>query len=411
MLSVFGGKSAIKAPFGMAAERRAVVFCQQRRYIYRFPLKSDVNITKTGKTKISVGQGGRSSRTGYVVSVFGGSGFLGKIITSKLAKHGTLVVAPWRNSRSMRHLKVNGDLGVVNYHEWDIRNVRSIEESVAHSDVVINLVGSELNTKNFSMADTNIEGSRRIAEAAKKYGVDRFIQVSSYNANPKSESEFFASKGLGEQAVKEIYPDATIVRPAPMYGRNSALLHELVPLTKLGGNVLFRQEIYPTHGRQVAEAIEKIVFDDSTLGKTYELYGPERYSKRELREMIKYMTHIGMYGYFPAATGFSIPAPQSVMKLWCWLNEKFNPSMESVNLDTYRRSTIDQVIDPSALTYKDLGMVPDDLADWLYSYVKPYIISSSQSLNRTVYGRNEVLKLRDYVNTPKNSFDFFDLKS
>ncbi|KAF6014006.1 hypothetical protein HII12_001507, partial [Brettanomyces bruxellensis] len=137
---------------------------------------------------------GRSSRTGYTVSVFGGSGFLGRIITSKLAKHGTLVVAPWRNSRSMRHLKVNGDLGVVNYHEWDLRNVRSIEESVAHADVVINLVGSELNTKNFSMADANIEGSRRIAEAAKKYGVDRFIQVSSYNANPKSESEFSQPK-------------------------------------------------------------------------------------------------------------------------------------------------------------------------------------------------------------------------
>lgn len=84
MLSVFSGKAAIKA--SMAAGRKTAILTQQKRNIYRFPLKSDVNITKTGKTKIAIGQGGRSSRTGYTVSVFGGSGFLGRIITSKLAK-------------------------------------------------------------------------------------------------------------------------------------------------------------------------------------------------------------------------------------------------------------------------------------------------------------------------------------
>lgn len=384
---------------------------QQSRNLYRFPLKSDINVTKLGKTKLAVGQGGRESRTGYTVSVFGGSGFLGRMVVAKLAKHGTVVIAPWRNYRSSRHLKPAGDLGVINLHEFDIRNVKSIEEGVAHSDVVINLLGSEQNTKNFSMADANIEATRRIATAAKKYNVDRFIQVSSYNADPKSKSEFFATKGLGEEAVKEIYPDATIVRPAPMYGRNSPFLNQLLPTKVFGDNILLRQEVYPTHVEQVAQALEIMAYDDSTIGKTFELYGPERYSRKELREMLKYITHIGMYGYFPAAAGYYMPAPALVVKMWCWIMEKVSPSFESVNLDTYVRSTIHQEIDPTASTYKDLGLTPDDLGDWLYTYAKPHILASSQAKNRTVYGRDDINKLRDYVNTPKDSLDLLDLKS
>ncbi|QPG74504.1 hypothetical protein FOA43_001834 [Brettanomyces nanus] len=393
------------------AHLNAVSQLQHTRNIYRFPLKSDINITKNGKTHIAVGQGGRSSRTGYTVSIFGVTGFLGKILVSKLAKHGTNIVAPFRNGRSKRPLKVNGDLGVVNFHEFDIRNVKSIEECVAHSDVVINLLGSSLNTKNFSMADANIEATRRIAKAAKDYNVDRFIQVSSYNADVNSKSEFFATKGIGEQVAKEYYPDATIVRPSPMYGHNSTMLNQLLPLRVFGDNILFKQEIYPTHVQQVAEALERITFDDSTLGQTYELYGPERYSRRELREMLKYMTHIGMLGYFPAAAGYYMPANKLAVKFWCWFNEKFSPSMESFNIDSYRRAFIDQVIDPKAFTYKDLGLIPDDMADFLYTYIKPHIVASSQALNRTVYGRDDVLKLRDYVNTPRNSLDLLDVKS
>lgn len=377
------------------------------RGVHRFPLASDINITKSGQTKLAVGLGGRHSRTGYQVSVFGATGFLGKMMTAKLAKHGTFVVAPYRNGRSKRHLKVNGDLGVVNFHEFDIRNLKSIEESVAHSDVVINLLGSDQNTKNFSMHDANVEGTNRIAKIAKDYGVDKFIQVSSYNADPNSPSEFFATKGMGEEVAREHYSDAVIVRPAPMFGRNSPFLNDLIPLKVFGGNIMYRQETYPTHVEQVAQALEKIVYDDATYGNTYELYGPERYSKAELREMLKYMTHINQYGFFTAASGYHMPAPEMVVQAWCFLNEKLNPMLDARNYDSYVRSSLHQEIDPKALTYADLGIVPDDLADWLYTYVKPHIQSSSQAKNRTVYGREEFLKLRDYVNTPKNKLDLF----
>jgi NADH dehydrogenase (ubiquinone) 1 alpha subcomplex subunit 9 len=93
-----------------------------------------------------------------------------------------------------RHLKVTGDLGRVNFIEFDLRNTQSIEESVRHSDIVFNLIGRNYPTKNFSYRDVHVEGTERIAEAVAKYDVDRFIHLSSYNADPRSTSEFFRTK-------------------------------------------------------------------------------------------------------------------------------------------------------------------------------------------------------------------------
>jgi len=153
----------------------------------------DVAITRTGKPRIRV-QGGRSSLGGYTATVFGATGFLGRYIVNRLARQGCLVIVPYREEMAKRHLKVTGDLGRVNFFEFDLRNTQSIEESVRHSDMVFNLIGRKYPTKNFSYRDVHVEGTERIAEAVAKYDVDRFIHVSSYNADPNSPSEFFRTK-------------------------------------------------------------------------------------------------------------------------------------------------------------------------------------------------------------------------
>ena len=107
----------------------------------------------------------------------------------------------------------------------DLRNKESIEESVRHSDIVINLIGREYPTKNFDLDDVHVWGASRIAEAVAKYDVDRFIHMSSYNADVNSSSEFYRTKGLGEQAVRSIFPETTIVRPAPLFGYEDKLLN------------------------------------------------------------------------------------------------------------------------------------------------------------------------------------------
>jgi NADH dehydrogenase (ubiquinone) 1 alpha subcomplex subunit 9 len=171
-----------------ATSRSSLVPTTQRRTLY-----SDVVITRTGKPIIRQ-QGGRSSLGGYTATVFGATGFLGRYIVNRLARRGCQVVVPFREEMSKRHLKPTGDLGRVTFMEWDARNTQSIEESVRHSDIVFNLVGRNYPTKRFSLMEANVESTERIAEAVAKYDVDRFIHVSSYNADENSPSEFFRAK-------------------------------------------------------------------------------------------------------------------------------------------------------------------------------------------------------------------------
>ena len=96
-----------------------------------------------------------------------------------------------------------------------------------HSDIVYNLVGRDYETKNFTYEDVHVTGPARIAAIAREAGVPRFVHVSHLNAAADSTSVFYRTKAEGEQAVKEAFGDATIVRPAPMYGYEDRLLNHV----------------------------------------------------------------------------------------------------------------------------------------------------------------------------------------
>ena len=171
----------------LRASRTSIPSNSQKRNL------NDLVITRTGKPILRQ-PGGRSSLGGYTATVFGATGFIGRYIVNRLARRGCQVVVPYREEMAKRHLKLTGDLGRVIFMEWDLRNTQSIEESVRHSDLVFNLVGRRYPTKNFSFADVHIEGTERIVEAVAKYDIDRYVHVSSYNADPNSPSEFFRTK-------------------------------------------------------------------------------------------------------------------------------------------------------------------------------------------------------------------------
>lgn len=93
----------------------------------------------------------------------------------------------------------------------------------------------------------HVEGAERIAEAVAKYDVDRFVHVSSYNANKDSSSEFFRTKARGEEVVRQIFPETTIVRPAPVFGFEDRLLHRLARVTNLVTSNHMQQRFSPIH--------------------------------------------------------------------------------------------------------------------------------------------------------------------
>ncbi|KAF3059506.1 NADH-ubiquinone oxidoreductase 40 kDa subunit, mitochondrial [Daldinia childiae] len=318
---------------------------------------SDLTITRTGKPILRV-QGGRSSLGGHTATVFGATGQLGRYIVNRLARQGCQVIIP-SEKMAKRHLKVTGDLGRVIFLEYDLYNTESIEASVRHSDIVYNLVGRNYPTKNYSLEDVHVEGTERIAEAVAKYDVDRYVHVSSYNADPNSPSEFFATKGRGEQVARSIFPETTIVRPAPVFGFEDNLLHRLAGITNLFTSNNMQERYWPVHSIDVGQALEAMLYDDNTAGQTYELYGPKNYSTAEIaelvdREIYKKRRHINV----PKA--ILKPVANLLNKALWW------PVLSAEDVD---REFIDQKIDPTAKTFADLGITPGDISNFTYHYL------------------------------------------
>ncbi|EGO55589.1 NADH/ubiquinone oxidoreductase [Neurospora tetrasperma FGSC 2508] len=345
----------------MAAMRSTPRIIVSNAYGFQRRAISDVTITRTGKPIIR-NQGGRSSLGGHTATVFGATGQLGRYIVNRLARQGCTVVIPFRDEYNKRHLKVTGDLGKVVMIEFDLRNTQSIEESVRHSDVVYNLIGRDYPTKNFSFEDVHIEGAERIAEAVAKYDVDRFIHVSSYNADPNSECEFFATKARGEQVVRSIFPETTIVRPAPMFGFEDRLLHKLASVKNILTSNGMQEKYNPVHVIDVGQALEQMLWDDNTASETFELYGPKTYTTAEISEMVdreiyKRRRHVNV--------------PKKILKPIAGVLNKalWWPIMSA---DEIEREFHDQVIDPEAKTFKDLGIEPADIANFTYHYLQSY---------------------------------------
>lgn len=324
----------------------------QRRYL------QDIAITRTGKPILRT-SGGRSSLGGHTATVFGATGFLGRYIVNRLARSGCTVVVPFREEMAKRHLKVSGDLGRVVFVEYDLRNTASIEESVRHSDLVFNLVGRDYPTKNFSLADVHEEGTYRIASAVAKYDVDRFVHVSSHSVHPESPSLYHRTKYASEGIARSLFPETTIVRPAPMFGFEDRLLHRLAGTSNTITSNNLEQRFRPVHVIDVGEALEKIGYDDSTVGQTFELFGPKEYTMKEIsvlvdREIMKQRRHINV----PKAVMVRV---MDVLErvLWWPVGSR----------DEVEREFLDQFVERGAKTFEDLGIEAGDLTNFTFKYL------------------------------------------
>ncbi|KAK6516604.1 NADH-ubiquinone oxidoreductase 40 kDa subunit [Arthrobotrys conoides] len=321
----------------------------------------DIAITRTGKPIYRQG-GGRSSLGGHTATVFGAAGFLGRYIVNRLARTGCNVVIPYREEMWKRHLKVTGDLGRITFLEFDLRNTESIEESVRHSDIVINLIGRDYETKNFNFWDVHVEGTQRIAEAVAKYDVDRYIHVSSHNADLDSPSAFFRTKAEGELEARAIFPETTIVRPARVWGEEDRLLLFHAQKRYLITSNNLQERFRPVHSIDVGRALERIAYDDSTAGQTFELFGPKEYSMGEIRDMVKNETKRNL-------THINIPKKVQQFYRAAW--EYVWWPLTSV--DEVEREFIDHKIDPTAKTFADLGMDKvDDIGDGMLRYIRHF---------------------------------------
>ncbi|RUS16462.1 hypothetical protein BC937DRAFT_91171 [Endogone sp. FLAS-F59071] len=317
---------------------------------------------KTGQPIIKYGAGGRSSVSGHTATVFGCTGFLGRYIVSKLAKQGTQVVVPWRDEDSKRHLRVTGDLGQVVPLEFDLKNRQTLVECVRHSDVVYNLIGRDYETKNFTFDQVNHEAARAIAEVSAEAGVARLIHVSALNADENSPSKFLKTKALGEKAVRQVMPDATIVRPAIMYGQEDRFLNRIGlgvgwEYSLNDGNT----RVHPVHVLDVAQALEIMLKAESTAGKTYELYGPKEYTFNEIWELARDVVKKPLTTYL---------VPKFAAK---WTATVLNMTpFDLISPDQVERMYISDTLQPNALTFADLYIEPSSLESQAIAFLRRF---------------------------------------
>merc|ERR1711865_859175 len=183
------------------------------------------------------GPGGRSSISGVQAAVFGASGFLGNYVVNALGRGGSQLICAHRSEPDgARHLKVMGDLGQIHILPYHLQDEESIRQVTEGCNVVVNLVGAPWETRNFNFDQVHVEGAAAIARAAADAGATRLIHVSHLAQGTCEESGFATSKAAGEQAVKEAFPDVTIVRPATMWGEGDRFLSNIG--TGLRGGVM-----------------------------------------------------------------------------------------------------------------------------------------------------------------------------
>jgi NADH dehydrogenase (ubiquinone) 1 alpha subcomplex subunit 9 len=301
---------------------------------------------------------GRSAVSGVVATVFGASGSLGRYVVNHLAQSGAQVILPYRNDgMDIRHLKLTGDLGQIVPVKFHARHEESLTLAMRQSNVVINLMGAEHATNNFSLDDIHVQVPKRIAEIAKTMPeLERFVQISAVGASEDSTCEFLATKARGEKAVREVLPNATIVRSCHMFGWEDKLLNRwgmfaqflpFMPVFDRG-----QQLMQPVHLEDVALGLLATLDTEDGVGATYELGGPEQFA---MIELLAYMyLQMAKHPQF-------VPIHPALARLYGKAVGLLPSKFRYINADIIERLGYDSVVnteDSTVKTFADLGVTP-----------------------------------------------------
>ncbi len=256
-------------------------------------------------------EGKRNSYTGIRATMFGGSSPLGALTGSMLTRMGSQCIYPYRNLGSnfnnrIRDLKTTADVGYRAFVRLtDFTSERETAMVMKNSNVVINLIGNKMYHKTEEDFETaNIRIPLAIAKSVKNNpNVKRFIMVSAAGADPNSHSKALRTKWLGEQEVKDIYPEVTIIRPTMMYNilePNPSIAGKWQFYMKMFNRMNFvvenmNENVQPVYANDVAQAILNCLKMEETIGQTYELGGNNTYSYEEIYEMFFNITMLKPY--------------------------------------------------------------------------------------------------------------------
>jgi NADH dehydrogenase len=303
-----------------------------------------------------------------LVTIFGGSGFVGRYIARRMAKEGWRVRVAVRRPNEALFVRTYGAVGQVEPILCNIRDDASVQAALTEADVAINCVGilSETGKNTFGLVQSH--GAARVARLAAAEGVDRFVQISAIGADPGSKSDYARTKGEGEQAVLQAQPNAVILRPSIVFGAEDQFFNRFASMSRLG-------PILPVVGAETK--FQPVYVDDvaqaavlASLGKAapgiYELGGPDVNTFRELMgEMLAIIDRRRLI--------VNVPFPVArVMGIGLDLVQKLSLGIIHNGIlthDQVRNLTKDNVVSEGARGFSELGIAPVALESVLPDYL------------------------------------------
>lgn len=306
-----------------------------------------------------------------LVTIFGGSGFVGRYIARRMAKEGWRVRVAVRRPEQALFVRPYGSVGQVEPILCNIRDDASVRAALAGADAAVNCVGTFDRGGRNNFNAVQAEGAARVARLAAAAGVAHLVQISSIGADADGPSLYAQSKAAGEAAVLEAFPSAVILRPSVVFGNEDGFFNRFAGLSRLG-------PILPVIGAETK--FQPVYVDDvanaAVAGATgraapgvYELGGPDVRSFRALMQMMLeviqrrrlilnipfFVARIMAAGFdfLHFATGGLIPNPAATR-------------------DQVASLTVDNVVSPDARGFADLGIEPTPMEAVLPEYLWRY---------------------------------------
>ncbi|ATI43134.1 complex I NDUFA9 subunit family protein [Pacificitalea manganoxidans] len=221
-----------------------------------------------------------------LVTIYGGSGFVGRYIARRMAKNGWRVRVACRRPNHAGFVRTYGTVGQVEPILCNIRDEASVRQALVGADAVINCVGILTENGKNKFAAVQAEGAGRVAQLAAAEGVETFVQISAIGADADSDSAYARTKAQGEAAVLDAFPNAVILRPSIVFGPEDEFFNRFASMSRLGPIlpvVGADTKFQPVHVDDVARAAEMAALGQAAPG-IYELGGPDVDTFRELME-------------------------------------------------------------------------------------------------------------------------------
>jgi NADH dehydrogenase len=290
------------------------------------------------------------------VTVFGGTGFIGRHLVALLLRSGATVRVAVRHPG--RTQAAAESVQVPQIIRADVLDDVAVAAAIAGTDAVVNLVGILTETTTQTYRAIHVDGARRVALAAQRHGVTRLIHISALGSSLTSPAISDRTKAEGEQAVREVFPQATIVRPSLVFGeddhfftRFAAMIRSSPVLPLIGGGTT---KFQPVFVGDVTAGLLELLKRPETAGKTYELGGTQIYSFKVLLELL--LTALNRQSIL-------IPIPFALAEMQAALFEWLpNPPLTR---DQVRLLKTDKVVSGAEPTLGDLGVQPRPLEEFL----------------------------------------------